>query len=265
VSGRPADESCVEFLQWALPQMGLRWAGYRKVRRQVCRRLRRRMAELGVGGFEAYRARLAADPAEWRVLEDLTHITISRFYRDGEVFDALFGEVLPALIGGRRTLTAWSAGAAGGEEAYTLAIGWRLELGQSAGLTVLGTDIDETMLARARRGCYTHGSLKDLPPHWRQAFTDALCLRDGYRKGVTFDRHDVRTPPPLQGVDLILCRYLAFTYFEEETQVQVARALAGALRPGGALATGTHETVPAAAAELEPWPGRRFIYRRSAE
>jgi hypothetical protein len=38
---------CVEFLQWALPRLGRRWAGYRKVRRQVCRRVRRRIEDLG--------------------------------------------------------------------------------------------------------------------------------------------------------------------------------------------------------------------------
>ena len=34
------------FLQWALPRLRLRWAGFRKVRHQVCKRLRRRLDEL---------------------------------------------------------------------------------------------------------------------------------------------------------------------------------------------------------------------------
>lgn len=38
-------DDCVAFLQWALPQLGLRWAGYRRVRGTVCRRLRRRLRE----------------------------------------------------------------------------------------------------------------------------------------------------------------------------------------------------------------------------
>ena len=59
---RRDDAACVAFLQWALPRLGLRWAGYRKVRRQVCRRLHRRLAELGLPDLDAYRARLAADP-----------------------------------------------------------------------------------------------------------------------------------------------------------------------------------------------------------
>ena len=40
------DADCVAFLQEALPRLGLRWPGFRKVHRQVCKRLRRRMKEL---------------------------------------------------------------------------------------------------------------------------------------------------------------------------------------------------------------------------
>jgi chemotaxis protein methyltransferase CheR len=249
-------DACVDFLQWSLPRLGRRWPGYRKVHRQVCRRVRRRITELGLDGFAAYRDRLSADPAEWRVLESLTNITISRFYRDREVFDGLFREVLPAL--GRPRV--WSAGAAGGEEAYTIAVGWRMA-GRPP-LEILGTDVDEAMLTRARSGCYSPGSLRDLPDAWRSAFTHDLCLREEFRAGVRFAHHDVREPPPIVA-DLILCRYLAFTYFDERTQLQVARSLAGALRRGGALVLGTHERVPPAIEELEPWPGLRCTWVRT--
>jgi chemotaxis protein methyltransferase CheR len=49
------DTECVDFLQWALPRLGLRWQGFRKVRRQVCRRESGRIAELGLGEADAYR------------------------------------------------------------------------------------------------------------------------------------------------------------------------------------------------------------------
>ncbi|HEY7242812.1 MAG TPA: hypothetical protein VH678_02890 [Xanthobacteraceae bacterium] len=80
-------EDCTAFLQWALPRRNLRWRGFRKVRAQVCKRLKRRMRELGVPGFAAYRARLEADPGEWRVFDECCHITISRFFRDRGVYN----------------------------------------------------------------------------------------------------------------------------------------------------------------------------------
>jgi chemotaxis protein methyltransferase CheR len=38
-----ANDDCVAFLQWALPRLALNWPGFRRVRRQVCRRLQQRM------------------------------------------------------------------------------------------------------------------------------------------------------------------------------------------------------------------------------
>jgi chemotaxis methyl-accepting protein methylase len=96
-AGDGADRRCVEFLQWALPRLGLRWAGFRKVRRQVCRRLRSRLEQLELTDLDAYRVHLDAHPEEWSVLDSLTPITITRFYRDAEVFAALEHEVLPVL------------------------------------------------------------------------------------------------------------------------------------------------------------------------
>ena len=59
-----ADADCVAFLQEALPRLGLRWQGFRKVHNQVCQRLRRRMKDLGIEGFGAYRKRLVTHPEE---------------------------------------------------------------------------------------------------------------------------------------------------------------------------------------------------------
>lgn len=59
------DLECIAFLQWALPRLQLGWPGYRKVRRQVCKRVDRRVQALGSGSVDAYRARLETDPAEW--------------------------------------------------------------------------------------------------------------------------------------------------------------------------------------------------------
>jgi chemotaxis protein methyltransferase CheR len=52
----------------------------------------------------------------------------------------------------------------------------------------------------------------------------------------------VETPPGV--FDLILCRNLIFTYFEDNLQRQILRRLANALQPEGFLVTGIHETLP---------------------
>jgi chemotaxis protein methyltransferase CheR len=92
-----ADAECVAFLQEALPRLGLRWRGFRKVHGQVCKRLRRRMKALGIEGFAAYRQRLDTDPQEWTALDALCHITISRFFRDKSIFEVLERRALPDI------------------------------------------------------------------------------------------------------------------------------------------------------------------------
>jgi chemotaxis protein methyltransferase CheR len=83
------DAECVALLRWALPRLGLRWPGFRKVRRQVCKRITRRIRELGLADVTTYRERLESVPEEWPELDALCRITISRFYRDRAVFDHL--------------------------------------------------------------------------------------------------------------------------------------------------------------------------------
>jgi chemotaxis protein methyltransferase CheR len=270
--GRDAE---VEFLQWALPRLGLRWAGFRRVRRQVCRRLRRRVEALGLEDLDAYRAHLDAHLDEWEVLDGLTAITISRFYRDREVFARLEHEVLPglasaALAAGRDRLRCWSAGCASGEEAYTLALMWGAVGAAgvpSLGFEILATDVDATMLDRARAAAYPASSLKALPHAWRERGflrRDGLyMLRSEPRRLVTLGRHDLRAPPPECAFDLVLCRNVAFTYLAAEPQRVVLGHLAAALRPRGALTIGLHESLPQPAPGFEPWPGARAVFRRT--
>jgi chemotaxis protein methyltransferase CheR len=269
-----ADRACVEFLRWALPRLGLRWAGFRRVRRQVCRRLTRRLEALGLGDLGAYRTYLDAHPEEWAVLNGLTPITISRFYRDREVFARLEQEVLPALAAGasaagRDALQCWSAGCGSGEEAYTVALLWREAVAArfpALRLEVLATDIEPAMLDRAREAAYDASSLKELPQALREgAFIrrhGLYVLRAEYRRLVTLGRHDLRASPREGAFDLVLCRNVAFTYMANEPQRIVLGSLAGVLRPAGALVIGLHESLPSPAPEFEPWPGARAVFRR---
>jgi chemotaxis protein methyltransferase CheR len=269
-----SDAECVQFLQWALPRLGMRWAGFRKVRRQVCKRLRRRLTELGVTDLATYRAHLERHPDEWAALEQLTHITISRFHRDRGVFACVQREVLPALAAdaitrGSEALKVWSAGCGSGEEPYTLTIIWQLGLARrfpEVKLRVLATDVDGAILARARQGSYPPSSLRELPERWREAafVRDGAryCLREELKQPVTLAAHDVRDQPPGGPFDLLLCRNLAFTYFDLGSQRATAARLTGALRAGGALVLGAHEALPADVDGLEPWVAGARIYRR---
>ena len=250
------DDARVDFLKWCPPPLGLRWPGYRKVRGLVGKRLNRRLAELGLADLSAYRAFLMREPAEWAQLDAMCRIPISRFYRDRGVFDALGRQLLPEAAAavaarGDNAVKCWSAGCASGEEPYTLVMVWRHAVAQDwprLGLIVLATDTDDTMIERAKAACYGRSSLKDLPPQCvEQAFTRCgplFCLREEFREGVHFELQDIRRAMPDGSFDLILCRNLAFTYFDEALQHRISDQLRKRLNPGGCLVLGTHESLP---------------------
>jgi chemotaxis protein methyltransferase CheR len=213
------DADCVAFLRWALPQLDLYWPGFRKVHRQVCKRLKPRMHELQLVDFTAYRMRLEADPAEWRVFDGCCHITISRLFRERAVFEVLRKSVLPDLAAraGRegRDVRAWSAGCASGEEAYSLKILWYLEIASffpGVRFSILATDVDEGVLARARAGCFQPTSLREMPLPFIEGAFDRVgplyCVKSRHREGIDFAFQDLRSEMPPQLFDLILCRYV---------------------------------------------------------
>jgi len=267
------NDACVALLQWALPQLGLHWPGFRKVQRQVCKRIARRITALGLADVDEYRAYLDADRAEWRALGALCTVSISRFYRDREVFACLGSVVLPALaeaasMRGADHIECWSAGCARGEEPYTLAVQWRCLLAARfprLDLRVLATDIDAWVLERARAACYSASSLQALPAAWRAlAFErrgEQYCLRDSYRANIELARQDLCAELPQRQFDLVFCRNLAFTYFSPDLARSALERIASRLRRGGALVIGLHERLPDPAAGFEPWPGCRSVLR----
>jgi chemotaxis protein methyltransferase CheR len=269
------DADGIAFLQWSLPRLGLRWRGFRRVRRLVYRRLEERLLQLRLPDLAAYRSYLEAHPTEWAVLDALCLVPISRFYRDRAVFEFLETEVLPGLADrardrGERALRCWSIGCGAGEEVYTLAAVWRRRVAArfpSVSIRVLGIDADPEMVQRAERGWYPDHALKDLPVDLRDAVLargpDGFGVRDEARVGIEFQVQDVRRGMPAGPFHLVLCRYVVFTYFEEALQRRVLDAIVARLADQGALVLGVTESLPAAAPGLTPWSARLRVYRRA--
>ena len=269
------DAECVDLLRFALPRLGLRWEGFRRVRGQVCKRIGRRLAALGVPDAAGYRDFLGVHPEEWGALDGLCRVTVSRFFRDRAVWDWLRAEGLPAAArlaraGGEGAVQCWSAGCGAGEEPYGLSILWRIALAPAfpgLALRILATDAGEDVLERARRACYAPASLREIPrdlvPVAFERRGAELCLRDAFREGVELVRADVRRDLPAGAFHLVLCRNLALTYFELDGQLRALSAIAARLAPGGLLVVGGHERLPDEAGGFERCAGALPVYRRS--
>lgn len=190
-------------------------------------------------------------------MNDMTQRTNGETYflRDHGQFDLLRLRLLPELVERRRntkTLRLWSAGCSSGEEAYSLAIllDMLLPKRDDWDIFILGSDIDESALAKARHGHYGQWSFRMTPPSLKQNYFlhdgEQWTLIDRIRSMVTFRTvnliNEAFSPAPLCDMDLILCRNV-FIYFSAATVASVANKLADALSDGGYLMTAHTELI----------------------
>ena len=271
---RMEDDKCIRFLQWLLPQLHMRWQGFRKVRKQVCKRIQRRVSELELTDVDAYRQYLLTHADEWRILDHSCRVTVSRFYRDRVVLEHVRSEVLPGLAGtamaaGDTMLRGWSAGCAMGEEAYSLILIWDKTHSSDypqLDIEIVGSDTDELLLHRATRACYSYGSIKALPGSWlKSAFTQQnteYCLEPRLRNKASFTRQDIRDRRIKGPFHIVFCRNMAFTYFDNALQIVMLDYIRDTLVDGGALVIGGHESLPEGFSGFEQWSKQRAIFRK---
>lgn len=235
------------------------------------RRLAVRMRARGVHTYEAYAELLRSDAGEYDRLLDALTINVTKFFRNREAWDTLAARFLPELwTAGRGAVRCWSAGCASGEEPYTVAI-LLLEHARATGggadrCTVDATDLDPTVLARARAATYRATALDETPDILRQRYftgSDPWAVGPDVRARVRFLGHDLlREPPPAAPYDLITCRNVVI-YFERPNQERLYHAFADALRPGGVLLLGKVETLVGTVRERFRLENiRERIYRR---
>ena len=137
------------------------------------------------------------------------------------------------------------------QEPYSVSLLWAFELWTrwpALDLSILATDVDADVLRRAKIACYPASSLKEARPDWlARAFVKDngdFCLRPELRVPVRFLQQDLCEELPDDSFHLILCRNLAFTYFAEPLQQEIAQGLLARLVPGGCLILGAHERLP---------------------
>ncbi len=168
-----------------------------------------------------------------------------------------------------RSALVWSAGCASGEEPYTIKILWDVEVANlfpAVSLAIVASDVDRAMLARARQGCFEPTSLREMPgPLVDQAFErmgPLYCIKPRHRQGIDFVDQDLRSQMPGQLFDLILCRYVAFTYFAVPLQRDVLARMIQRLRPNGYFVIGAGEQLPGVIPELVPFVGEARVFQK---
>lgn len=255
-----------------LAHFDLPWAGYRKVRKGVKKRIWRQMQEAGCGDIHSYLVLVEQRQDVRARCRHCLLVTISRFFRDRRLWDYLHAHLLPELkklfpAG----LNAWSAGCAGGEEPYSLAMVCAdLAREREPGpLHIKATDANPECLERARCGIYGAGSLKEVPDELRQRFFVSLpkklwAIDPHLRDRIDWELHNLLEEPPrspLGPFHIILLRNNLLTYYQGAVLQAALERIIHTIAPGGLLILGSHERLPAVSLPFRRDDNCPWVYR----
>ena len=237
----------------------------------LMRRIQRRMHVLQTDEVSEYVAQLRKLPHEAEMLFRELLISVTRFFRDREAFEAVEVKVIPGLLAepdAAGPIRVWIAGCATGEEAYSTTILLREALLRSEcrrQVQVFATDVDDRAITFARAALYPATIAADLSP---ERLERNFVREDGsyrvakdIREMCLFSTHDLVKDPPFSRLDLVCCRNLLI-YFEPQLQQRVIATFHYALRPGRYLFLGPSESVTTQPRMFVPLDKRYRIYSR---
>jgi len=210
-------------------------------------------------------------PLRRKVLDAMTN-NETWFFRDLYPFDALKAVVLPQLLRDRaseRGLSIWSAACSSGQEIYSVAmlirenfpslLNWRLML--------LGTDISEAILQRARAGIYSQLDVnRGLPAillaKYFQQVGHEWRLKKNILEMAGFRSINLSSPwPPLGKFDVVFLRNVLI-YFSLDVRREILARIRQVVRPGGVLFLGAAETTLNLDDSYERVPFQRTYFYR---
>jgi chemotaxis protein methyltransferase CheR len=211
-------------------------------------------AEYGLKSVGELLARLKTEPGDvlqQRIVQAMT-TNETLFFRDDHPFEALRLEILPELVQKRiaeRKLSIWCSACSTGQEPYSIAMLLREHFPQllSWNVEILGTDISQDALARARDGRYTQMEVnRGLPGHlllkYFQPVGNDWMLKDEVKKMVSFRYLNLAQSWPLvSSVDLIFLRNVLI-YFTVPMKREILAKARRYLKRDGFLFLGTAET-----------------------
>ncbi|MBX3734926.1 MAG: protein-glutamate O-methyltransferase CheR [Verrucomicrobiae bacterium] len=244
----------------------------------LANRLRSRLRALGMDSFDEYCAFVesAGGGDEIGQLVDLISTNHTRFFREPEHFTYLAQRILPEwiprLAAEKAPLRVWSAAAASGEEAYTLALVlaeyFRLNP-PAADWRVEASDISRRMLTAAELGIYRMNAEPPVTGEiLKRYFQKGVGVRVGscrirpeLKQHVRFQRINLFQPdyPVQRPQHVIFCRNVMI-YFDPPSRGILVQKLTRQLASGGYLFVGHSESLMGLHHELESI--RQGVYRK---
>ena len=220
------------------------------------KRLSPRARELNFDSFQKYFYFLQYDARaenEFDQIYDLVTTNETYFFREPAQLAAFTEEIVPDILSRKpvRKVRIWSAGCSSGEEPYSIAM--LLEergLYGNAVFEIFASDINQAVLAKARRGHYRENAFRATDPTVREKYfardpDGSWRISDEIRNRVSFGRLNLYDEPRvslLGHVDIIFCRNVII-YFDDNSKKVVVSNFYKRLVEGGYLLLGHSESL----------------------
>ncbi|HKC37720.1 MAG TPA: chemotaxis protein CheB, partial [Chitinophagaceae bacterium] len=224
----------------------------------IHRRILRRMVLHRLKTLGDYARLLKENNTEVNALYQDLLISVTNFFRDPGVSDALRAKILPVLFKERKSndpLRVWIPGCATGEEAISMTIIILEYLGDKAFSTpvqVFATDLNDKAVERARVGIYLKTALQNVSPARLEKFfikiNGQYQVIKAIREMIIYAPHNLLNDPPFSRMDIISCQNVMI-YLETNSQNKIMHAFYYALKSTGYLILGKSES-PGAASDL---------------
>ncbi len=243
------DQEFLQFQRFIYDAAGIHLSPAKKA--LVGGRLSRRLQQCGVKSYGEYFKLLISGEAQAEVQTAVDLLTTNEtyFFREQKHFEFLRKVILTGRSG-PPPFRVWSAASSSGEEAYSIAMVLEDCLtGQP--WEVVGSDISQRVLQRARAGHYPMERATHIPQSYLQRFClkgtgaqqGTLLVDRSLRSRVQFTQVNLNADLPDLGLfDMIFLRNVMI-YFNNDTKREVVARVLGQLKPGGYFCIGHSESL----------------------
>jgi chemotaxis protein methyltransferase CheR len=269
------DEDFLKFKEFFYRRTGISFETSKRY--FVDKRLVERIATTGTDTFRGYFTllRCQASGEELQQLTNSMTVNETYFLREEYQFRCLVDSILPQIVHrrvGTDAIRIWCIPSSSGEEPYSVAM---FLLENWAGINewdveIISSDIDTSILRRARAGRYSLRSVQNVPEPWLKKYFksvgDEYQLCDDLRQAVEFTRVNLAEPADTlnyRNFDVIFCRNLLI-YFDDVSRKTASDTFYEALNPGGYLCLGHSESMSRISSlfEVRKFP-EAIVYRKS--
>ena len=236
-------------------------------------RLLKRITHLKLTSFEEYLKFVKFNPqarAEKKYLYEAITINETFFFRNQPQLDALTSKIFAEAIEnkrkvGKKKIRIWSAASSSGEEAYSVAMviaDMIMPKFRDVEFEIVGTDINEDVLDRARKGVYKEYAIRNTPAFFLKKYFKKegmnYIIDPKLKSMVKFSYLNLADDMSMRKMinfDIIFCANVLI-YFDAKSKIKVVSHLYNSLNRGGYLFIGYAETLHgiSKAFKLESFP-----------